>query len=260
LLIIDSGGYELNPDSFEGGEKWRGPHSPREFARRDFEAIIDRLPRNRDLVVVTYDSPERPRATYQHQRAASQKFFAERPYLLSNFLLKPQLDEQTLNIPEIERDAANFKPFDVVGVTEKELGNSLIDRLVALAQLRRLLDVNGCTTIPIHVFGSLDPLITSLYFLAGGDIFDGLSWLRYAYVDGLSVHPDELAVLRGQFHDSERRRDLFRYMSNLAELRLLRERLRSWSDMPDRWERLGPRFETMHEIYDAMQAELRRRS
>jgi len=42
--------------------------------------------------------------------------------------------------------------------------------------------------IPIHVFGSLDPISTPLYFLVGADYFDGLTWLRYAYLDGYAVY------------------------------------------------------------------------
>jgi hypothetical protein len=36
-------------------------------------------------------------------------------------------------------------------------------------------------SIPIHIFGSLDSVSTPLYFFAGADIFDGLSWARFVY-------------------------------------------------------------------------------
>ena len=73
-----------------------------------------------------------------------------------------------------------LRTFDIVGVTEREIGESIHDRLVNIARLRKSLNAAE-VTIPIHVFGGLDPLLTPLYFAAGAEIFDGLGWLRYAY-------------------------------------------------------------------------------
>ena len=76
--------------------------------------------------------------------------------------------------------------FSIIGFTEKELGPSLLKRMTAIARVRRALkEVN--LDLPIHVFGSLDTISTPLYFLAGADIFDGLTWLRYAFRDGVRI-------------------------------------------------------------------------
>lgn len=83
---------------------------------------------------------------------------------------------------------------DVVGVTEKEAGSSLQERLHTIGALRRTLDRMGLET-PIHVFGGLDPVQTPLFFLAGADIFDGLSWLRYAYENGDARYLQAAAAL-----------------------------------------------------------------
>ena len=48
--------------------------------------------------------------------------------------------------------------------------------------------------IPIHIFGSLDTMTTPLYFLAGADIFDGLTWLRFAYHDGYTMYMHNYAI------------------------------------------------------------------
>jgi hypothetical protein len=256
LLVVDSGGYELNPVGFESGETQRGPYSPEKFTREDFEALVDRLPRDRDLLVVSYDSPGRPRASFKEQREAAQRFFAGRSHLRSDFLLKPQAHDRVLDVAELTPDAANLSCFDVIGATEKELGETLLERLVVLARLRGLLDASGCAETPIHVFGSLDPVLTPLYFMAGAEIFDGLSWLRYAYVDGLSIHPDQLAALGGTVGDRQERRDLFRHMSNLAEIKSLKHSLGRWAHEPDRYDHLGPRHEKLREVYETMLAEL----
>ena len=75
----------------------------------------------------------------------------------------------------------------MIGVTEDEIGESMAERLTFLTELRNALEQAGLAT-PIHVFGGLDPLMTPLYFWAGADVFDGLSWLRYAYGDGQSLY------------------------------------------------------------------------
>jgi hypothetical protein len=256
LLVVDSGGYELNAIDFESGETQRGPYQPAEFSRGEFAAVVDRLPNDRELLVVSYDRPERPRDSYRKQRETAQEFFAARSHLHSDFLLKPQGYDRVLDIAELTPDAANLRFFDVIGVTEKELGDALLDRLIVLARLRELLDLSGCAEAPIHVFGSLDPLVTPLYFMAGAEIFDGLGWLRYAYVDGLSIHPDQLAPLDGRLRDREPRRDFFRHLSNLREIQALKHRLERWAHEPERYEHLGPRHETLREIYETMRAEL----
>jgi hypothetical protein len=63
-----------------------------------------------------------------------------------------------------------------------------------IARLRIALTKAGLNT-PIHVFGSLDPLSTPLYFVAGADIFDGLTWLRFGYCDGRSLYRQNFGAL-----------------------------------------------------------------
>lgn len=262
LLIVDSGGYELNAYDFEAGETRRGHYAPRTFTRADFEAVADRLPHDRELLVVSYDEPidlanaDSARATYRTQRETAQRFFAARPHLKSDFLLKPEGRRPFLDIVALTVEAPNLRAFDVIGVTEKELGRTVLDRLVALARLRILLDGSGCRETPIHVFGSLDPLYTPLYFMAGGEIFDGLSWLRYAYIEDLSAHPDQLAVLTGNTDDGEETREMRRLMSNLAALGAMHRSLARWAAEPERYEHLGSRHVRIREVYDDLRARL----
>lgn len=262
MLVIDSGGYELNASEFEAGETRRGVHTPLGFTREDFERLADRLPRDRDLLVVSYDEPIRlgdphsARVTYREQRETAQRFFKDRPHFKSDFLLKPEGRKPYLDVVGLTTEAPNLRAFDVIGVTEKELGRTVLDRLVALSQLRTLLDRNGCRETPIHVFGSLDPVYTPLYFMAGGEIFDGLSWLRYAYVEDVSVHPDQLAVLTGSISDGEATRDLRRLMSNVEQLGAMQRSLVRWAAEPARYEHLGRRHVRLREIYDDLRARL----
>lgn len=262
LLIVDSGGYELNRAQFEGGQSHQDDRVPSPFSRGDFEALADRLPEDRDLLVVSYDEPVRPddppsvRGSYREQREAAQSFFAARPRLHSDFLLKPEGTNAYLNVRALTVEAENLRAFDVIGVTEKELGRSLLDRLVTLAKLRELLDRYGCADLPIHVFGCLDPVLTPLYFMAGGEIFDGLSWLRYAYLDDVSVHPDQFTLLAGNIQDGEEARELRRLMSNVAQIRSMHRGLARWAAEPERYEHLGRRHVRLREVYDDLRARL----
>src|SRR5690606_32377632 len=91
--------------------------------------------------------------------------------------------------------------FDIVGVTEKELGRSMLDRMVNVAKLRLAMD-EAELRIPIHVFGALDPLSASLYYISGAEIFDGLTWIRYAYENGRCVYMHNLGALKYGIHTS----------------------------------------------------------
>ena len=72
----------------------------------------------------------------------------------------------------------------------------------------------------MHIFGSLDPVCTPLYFLAGADIFDGLSWIRFSYRDDIAVYHKNNTPLRYGIGDSDR---LSRYRSLDSNLHYLSE-------------------------------------
>jgi len=257
LLVLDSGGYELS-DAFDSGERNRGPRVVRSFGRPEFDLVVSRLARDRNLLVVTYDEPDVQRLLYREQREAAQEFADRYPQLKIDFLLKPPAGDAYIVPAKIAAEAGALARFDVVGVTEKELGDTLLDRVLCLAGLRCLLDSSGGAAVPLHVFGALDPVLTPVYFMAGAEVFDGLSWLRYAYYDETAVHPDELAVLMGSFDADRVLRDAERYLSNLRQLGRLGERLRRWAGEPEHYELLGRHQQRFREIYEMMQDRLRR--
>jgi hypothetical protein len=255
LLVVDSGGYELS-EVFESSETRRGAPVVRPYSRDDFEALVNELPTDRELLVVTYDEPTTDRPSYGAQLEIGQRFAADRPRIKIDFLLKPAGEALFIEPREFAPDAGDVRIFAAVGVTEKELGDGLLERLMRLAELRMLLDNSGAEAIPLHVFGGLDPVLTPLYFMAGAEIFDGLSWLRYGYYGGAALHREEFAVLMGNSGAPEVRRDMLRYISNLYELRRLAGGLQRWASEPDRYEVLGPHHEQLREIYETMTARL----
>ncbi len=196
FLIIDNGWYEATPGS-DFGQPYEENRDPEPWGEQRFEATVDALSGDIRGALVAWDRT----LPYPAQITAAQEFFATRPGFVSTLLLKPTGDTARLHrIAELIPVVRDLRAFDIVGVTEKELGNTITKRLVVLAQLHdamREADVEA----PIHVFGGLDPLFTPLYFAFGAEIVDGLSWLRYAYHDEMSVYRDAMLLVEEGFPD-----------------------------------------------------------
>ncbi len=254
VLIIDSGWYE-KAGSALGGAFIEGLNSPNEWEKADFEKTIDGLDNDIRAVVVSWDH-EGP---YREQIAQAQDFFAGRPRFASAILLKRPGGSRFHHLKGLSGDdVENLRCFDLIGVTEKELGDSILDRLVTLASLRTKLDEADVSS-PIQVFGGLDPLHTPLYFAAGGEVFDGLGWLRYAYRDGLAVNREEATILDGQTGKREKLAMNMISLQNLDALRGLTEGLRLFADQGGDWSKIGPRGEDLRPVYERLEERLKGR-
>jgi hypothetical protein len=144
-------------------------------------------------VVITYDHPKL-RVPLKDQIERALKLQIPRG-ASRELLLKPETKGQNFHkIETLVAHAREFAKFDVIGITEKEIGNSVFDRMKHIATLRLALKSVGLET-PIHVFGSLDTITTLFYFVAGADIFDGLTWLRYGFKDGNTLYKQNFGIL-----------------------------------------------------------------
>jgi hypothetical protein len=126
--------------------------------------------------------------------------------------------------------------------------------LKTIAKLRRLLDERG-VDVPIHVFGSLDTLYTPLYFLAGAEIFDGLTWLRYAYHEGHTLYAEALALLQGDVELRWDQRGARVHVNNLDYLQRLSRRMKRYLSSGD-LSVFGPIAPTLSATYSALMSEL----
>jgi len=196
LLFLDSGGYEAGKD-VELSDVGDRDHKPLPWSKEQHEAMLAAWAPAVPSVLISYDHPlERVPVGDQIERA--RLLVPGRTGVGREILLKPETRDQrflqmdSLLLPQHIQALGDF---DVVGVTEKEIGNSLLARMRNIAELRRAIDGVGLERIPIHVFGSLDTVSTPLYFLAGADIFDGLTWLRYAFHQGLTLYRHNYAAL-----------------------------------------------------------------
>lgn len=200
LLMIDNGCYEksggpagspfsaaFRPSRSKGGSlPWKESR---------YRATVDSLDKDIRAAIVSWDHE----ATYEEQVARAQSFLGTRERFAATILLKRPKGARFHRLETLSGEtASNLRAFDIVGITEKELGDTIIERLTTLARLRKRLD-DADVLAPIHVFGGLDPFFTPLYFAAGGEIFDGLGWLRYSYKDGMTVSRDAGVLLGGHY-------------------------------------------------------------
>jgi len=89
------------------------------------------------------------------------------------------------------------------------------------------------SNIPIHVFGSLDPISTPLYFLSGADYFDGLTWLRYAYLDGYAVYNHNFAATQLALDEQPDQMNNHISIRNFTYLKNLQDQMRRFLDQDD---------------------------
>jgi hypothetical protein len=198
LVFMDSGGYELVPD-FDSTEPRNFPHQIKPgYESEEYAAVLERYTSLEDplpLVVANFDYGSRRKPLHE-QIEEARALFHRFPRCTTNFIIKPWtksgevVDPRNLSPTAL----ADLRGFDIIGVTEKELGRNVFDRLKGIAALRKGLD-EAENTAPIHVWGGLDPIMTPLFFFAGAQIFDGVSWLRYAFKNGVAMNRECHSVL-----------------------------------------------------------------
>ena len=187
IIFLDSGGYEALRDAqaaYEGDRRGVENHPWNEDIYRK---VLEEFPFSQPVVAVSFDHPDHP-LPLEQQLDRADRLFPEREDLLREFLIKPNPGEAFIDIETVKLHLERLRQYPIIGMTDKELGESLFEKMQSVAKIRRALTDIG-SEVPIHVFGSLDPLTAPLYFIAGADIFDGLAWLKYAFDAGRAIYP-----------------------------------------------------------------------
>lgn len=232
LVFIDSGGYELRQD-FDSTEPRIYPHKPKKFTEYHYRKVLKNLPIDVPFTAVNFDHDETENMSQRSPIAAqirkTQMLFNAFPHFTRIFLIKPTRRDRPLKINDVKPHIEKLRAFDIVGITEKEIGDNLIQKLKFIASLRvemNRLDIS----IPIHIYGGLDPISTPLYFFAGADIFDGVSWLRYAFHEGVAVYRNSVSVLKYGVNTPTVYVKAHVFDNNILYLQELTTRLRKFSD------------------------------
>lgn len=194
LLFLDSGGYEASKDgdlSDYGDYAYRS----RSWGKRQFQEVLSSWDSAEPTVYVSYDHPEH-RISMPDQIQDARDLLPENSRSAREILVKPEkYGDRFLDMERVVGAVEELAQFDLIGMTEKELGRTAAERMRNIALLRRNLNSLGAET-PIHIFGSLDTYNTILYFISGADVFDGLTWLRFSFSEGQTVYKNIHSSLR----------------------------------------------------------------
>lgn len=262
LIIVDSGGYEVSDES-DLSEVVRPSAGGSPWSLEKLETVLDAWPESMPAIFVSYDH-FRERKPFAKQISGARNLFRKRRAQLNCFLIKQETHKQT-SLEQVLKTATaqadELRSFDVIGLTEKGLGKSPLERMVRIAKLRRALD-EAKVVSPIHVFGSLDPVSITLYFIAGAEIFDGLTWLRYAFVKDSGSFKDQCAYIHGYatfahgVHVDDQNQRLRVMAANYYYLEDLTERLKHFESTRDFSKLPHPEF--MREASEKLQRELKK--
>jgi len=191
-MFLDSGGYEIGPGRELSDVSSEPTGTPQDWSEKQHSSVLSSWSVGAPTVVVSYDHPLVRQPIKEQIRRG--KKLALPPGSARELLIKPESPTQKfIQIKSVLTHVDQMFPFQAVGVTEKEIGNSVLDRMFNIARLRQGLK-RANLNIPIHVFGSLDTITTLFYFVAGADIFDGLTWLRYAFDEGRTVYRQDFGI------------------------------------------------------------------
>src|SRR5262249_5455372 len=138
LLFLDSGGFEASKDA-----------DPLDFCVRDnvprkrtFEMYEKQLAKRRrgvSSVIISYNNTT-ARIPIRAQIRRAKKMGQGRADLMREILLKPETGAQNfLQIDNVVAAIRGLAAFDAIGVTEKEIGNSILTRMQNIAKLRKAL-------------------------------------------------------------------------------------------------------------------------
>jgi len=218
LVFLDSGNYET--------EILKNSKLLEEWNRNLYLDLINKLPALNQFVIVSYDNKE----SIESQLISANELFDEINHLefAKCFLCKPVSEESNIIcVKDIQKNIDQFSDFDITGLTDKEIGDSLLSRCETIVKIRSILSENGIQ-IPLHIFGALDPLTIISYFLCGADVFDGLAWLKYTFYHQLALYSNNYSLLNEQWTKSYADIGILRAKENLNTLGTLSTRLNNF--------------------------------
>ena len=220
VQVVDSGTYEARKQAAPGGGV--------PWSRERYLEVASGLDAGSNIILVNYDWYEP--LSVQISRAADD--FSRAPHAASDFLIKPEAPARLVNIARLARYTGELSQFDVIGITAREAGDSLIRRCRTLVTLRDILG-DGNLDLPIHVFGAITPMEVMAYFFCGADVFDGLDWLRLVFREPgpMAIEAAAFEGMNPNLNDFELHADA--WTSNLGVLYRLQTSLQGYASTGD---------------------------
>src|SRR6266849_2758884 len=138
LVFLDSGGYELSP-GFDQTEPVHWGTPKKAVSNDNYLKVRGGIPISLPFVVSNYDWGARGKPLVK-QILLAQRLFGRFPHLMKNFIVKPTGNHRYIDADDVVRHIKKFLAFDILGITEKELGRDLMERLKTVAKLRLAMD------------------------------------------------------------------------------------------------------------------------
>ncbi|GAH76220.1 unnamed protein product, partial [marine sediment metagenome] len=190
------------------------------------------------------------------QISSAKHFFKGKSLFLSDILLKPENKELgIIEVDSVINQIDSLKDFDIIGFTEKEIGDSVLDRMTNIAKLRIAMGKANMNK-PIHIFGSLDPISAPLYFVSGADIFDSLTWIRFSYFKGMTIYQNNYAVLK-QYLEYKTDRLIYQYyVDNINSLESLQMQMKKYMSTGGNFEVFELNSNPIERAYQALKSKI----
>ena len=227
LVLIDSGMYEAKNSPCLQVDHCPSP-TKGHWLRQQYLEIAGGIDGGGNVILVNYDRAE----TLQHQIMGATEDFAHALQAASDFLVKPELSSGLVNVAKLAKHAGELEQFDIVGITAREAGDSLVKRCSTVVMLRDAMGDAGLEN-PIHIFGAINPMEVLAYFFCGADIFDGLNWLRLAFRKYGSMAIEEAAFEEQNFNTDDCDLRMEQRILNLSFLYRLQESLHQYCSTND---------------------------
>jgi hypothetical protein len=235
-------------------ETFEGEHIPKDWTPDMYAQVVANWSSDSPTVFVSFDHPKH-RQSVADQITRAKSLTMPNSVSSRSLLIKPEsAASKRIRLDKVVPSVRDMTGFSVIGVTEKEIGNSVLDRMLNIARLRTEID-NHFNNLPIHIFGSLDTLSTYLYFLAGADIFDGLTWLRYAFSDCDTIYRHNFGALTLPITTNSEIVEGRCWSHNYQYMQQMRLNMRRFAS-DGNFEVFGKYHKQIKAIYETMAAEL----
>ena len=168
-LFIDSGGYETN-DSFDLSERNKFNYQVMPWDKDKMKEVyfnIIACPKFQSAVTIL--SIHDTVGPFDQQLAEAISLSKEFPNAVINFIIKICFPFEYL-LDEIDQAKTSLQSLQIIGITEKELGYTVRDRLQHLIQIKKILSSCGWNG-SIHIFGGLEPKFSQTLLSCGRRYF-----------------------------------------------------------------------------------------